>query len=482
MNNFHEQAMSFVYQQVLHRLQGFLERTERIALQLLIQRLLVAAGGLERLAQYRVMVVLEGGRECAYTLAFLRAAQLSIAGRYPDTFILRVAILHQPRLTPRVLERIQTQCSELFLYDDHRVELLFVNDKGVRRLDKPLGGIHKPCTTNRTMMLMSGHLTRGDARGTFFYADLLARAKLFSSAFEWGQPADALIDRRPPRHLARYMAWIQRVASQRGHAGQPVNGDDLQTSVRLCSFLDDDYKDVLCLPPTDQPCNPFTDDTKIAVLNVFDCLFTDIDMFNSRLLTYLHGSFALKDLDIEEPQVAVIVLAAHLQGLRAACEQRLSYRAAVELYWQQAATQYPPNERLKGQLIKLLGTAFNTPRRIDQMRLITARYLDELHGVSDVQLGCFIYSPFINEGQNLELFLRNCYPEKLPFINEYHQMMMHKPLSTPVDVTWLEHVSGLPLSSIQVLYRMQHVQFREDDSLMTSLWASDPHKQPWALV
>ncbi len=168
MNNFHEQAMSFVYQQVLHRLQGFLERTERIALQLLIQRLQVAAGGMERLAQFRVMVVLEGGRECAYTLALLRAAQLSIAGRHPETFILRVAILHQPRLTPRVLERIQAQCDELFLYDDHRVELLSVDDNGVRRLDKHLVGTRKPSAKARITMLMSGHLTRGDARGTFF--------------------------------------------------------------------------------------------------------------------------------------------------------------------------------------------------------------------------------------------------------------------------------------------------------------------------
>lgn len=70
MNNFHEQAMGFVYQQVLHRLLGCFSRPERIALQLLIQRLLVAAGGVERIGNYRVMVVHEGGKECAYTLAF----------------------------------------------------------------------------------------------------------------------------------------------------------------------------------------------------------------------------------------------------------------------------------------------------------------------------------------------------------------------------------------------------------------------------
>ena len=35
MSNYHEQAMRFVYQQVLHRLLGFFSRSERVALQLL---------------------------------------------------------------------------------------------------------------------------------------------------------------------------------------------------------------------------------------------------------------------------------------------------------------------------------------------------------------------------------------------------------------------------------------------------------------
>ena len=104
MSNYHEQAMRFVYQQVLHRLLGFFSRSERVALQLLIQRLMVAAGGVEGIGSYRVMVVHEGGKECAYTLAFLRAAQLSIAGRTPETFVLRIAVLRQPRVTAKVME------------------------------------------------------------------------------------------------------------------------------------------------------------------------------------------------------------------------------------------------------------------------------------------------------------------------------------------------------------------------------------------
>lgn len=51
-------------------------------------------------------------------------------------------------------------------------------------------------------VLMSGHLSQGEARVTFLYADLLSRAKLFRTACLWGSPVSALIDRRPRNILA----------------------------------------------------------------------------------------------------------------------------------------------------------------------------------------------------------------------------------------------------------------------------------------
>lgn len=48
MSTIHEQAMTYVYQQVLQRLIGHFAREERTALQLLVQRIVVAAGGIEQ--------------------------------------------------------------------------------------------------------------------------------------------------------------------------------------------------------------------------------------------------------------------------------------------------------------------------------------------------------------------------------------------------------------------------------------------------
>lgn len=87
MSDIHDQAMNYVYQQVLQRLLSFYSRAERTALQLFIQRLIVAAGGIERISEFKVLVVHSGTRDSSYTLGFVRAAQLSLpAGlRLPST-------------------------------------------------------------------------------------------------------------------------------------------------------------------------------------------------------------------------------------------------------------------------------------------------------------------------------------------------------------------------------------------------------------
>ena len=459
---------------------GFFSRPERIALQLLIQRLLVAAGGVERIGHYRVMVVHEGGKECAYTLAFLRAAQLSIAGRSPETFKLRIAILRQPRMTANVMQRIQTQCNELFIYEDMRVELLLVDEQSVSRLHKQTVFESLPSVMNRTQVLMSGHLTQGDARATFFYSDLLARAKLYRQACRWGAKVDALIDRRPPSHLGQYVTWIQQVAEQHGHAPLGAGHEGFENAVKLCSKLDDDYKQLLKLPPAfSHEYSAISGGNGIDVINIFDCLCHEMDVLNSQVLMFVEGPWNIKMPDIEEPQAAVVLLGAHLQGLRGTYQYGVEYSIGADAYLRRASQENQSNERFKGQLVQRLGASFNTPKRIRKLHGVATQYLGELHGVNNEQLGCFICSPFVNKADDLEPFLQNCYPEKLQYIQEYRRVLMDPNTSSQVDVTWLESVSGLPLASLQALYNMEKIDVRTSNSLIATLCAHDPSKKPW---
>src|SRR5471032_2244072 len=157
MTTIHDQAMNYVYQQVLQRLLSFFSRAERTALQLMIQRLVVAAGGMERIGEYKVLAIQSGSRDSCYTLALLRAAQLSIAGRAPTTFQLRVASLCLNGTSSKARENIHRSYSALFLYDDPRVEVLMVDHREVLPFNHlaPLSSAGRE--SSRLNLLMVGH-------------------------------------------------------------------------------------------------------------------------------------------------------------------------------------------------------------------------------------------------------------------------------------------------------------------------------------
>lgn len=182
MSSIHEQAMNYVYQQVLQRLLGYFTRAERTALQLLIQRLIVAAGGIERISGFKVLVAFGGGKDSAYTLAFLRAAQLSIACRSPGTFNLRVVNRRHAGMTPAVMDNINRTYSALFLYDDPRVETLVIDNQYTQAFEPDLPFSSAGREQNRLDMLLGGHLSAGDARTTFCNTCYLGLAEFLGRA------------------------------------------------------------------------------------------------------------------------------------------------------------------------------------------------------------------------------------------------------------------------------------------------------------
>ncbi|MCI3945887.1 hypothetical protein K0038_02934 [Pseudomonas syringae] len=201
MSSIHEQAMNYVYQQVLQRVLGYFTRAERTALQLLIQRLIVAAGGIERISGFKVLVPFGGGKDSAYTLAFLRAAQLSIACRSPGTFSLRVANRRHAGMTPAVMDNIHRTYSALFLYDDPRVEMLVIDNQYTQAFEPDLPFSSAGREQNRLDMLLGGHLSAGDARTTFCNACYLGRAEFLGRALSWGTGVDAVGPEAPYGYL-----------------------------------------------------------------------------------------------------------------------------------------------------------------------------------------------------------------------------------------------------------------------------------------
>ena len=193
MSTIHDQAMNYVYQQVLQRLLSFFSRAERTALQLLIQRLAVAAGGMENIGQFKVLVNQTGSRDSCYTLALLRAAQLSIAGRAPGTFQLRVATLRWNGNSDTALQNMHRSYSALFLYDDPRVELLMLDHRQVLPFDHQAPICEEGRETHRLNLLLLGHRRTYSEALELWDDAYLATAEYYGQIARWNKGVDAMI-------------------------------------------------------------------------------------------------------------------------------------------------------------------------------------------------------------------------------------------------------------------------------------------------
>lgn len=83
--------------------------------------------------------------------------------------------------------------------------------------------------------------------------------------------------------------------------------------------------------------------------------------------------------------------------------------------------------------------------------MLAATYAREFFGLEESQLVCLLFSPFIQQGQRLEAFLRRCHPGMLVVLPELHKALEGK-ASAELIQHWMVDTSGLPLALLQHLY------------------------------
>ncbi|QJI37762.1 hypothetical protein [Pseudomonas sp. ADAK13] len=444
MSAIHEQAMNYVYQQVLQRLVGHFSRTERTSLQLLIQRIVVAAGGMERIGEYKVLVAHGTGAGSSYALALLRAAQLTLAGRTPRTFQLRVATLRHAGMTQTALDTLHRVYSALFLHDDPRVELLMVENQEVLPFNhlRPASGAARD--TSRRNLLMVGHLTSGDLRQTLCNDGYLALGDFYQRVSTWNGGVHALVSGDSSRKQRAYLAWLKKAALSAGvvvPAREPLVLSGLFARMDewsngyYCNLYGEHY-DVADMPEKD-------DHRHIAYIGIAD-LMEAVEYSSGPLvrqfLAYQPDKFGFH---YSHPTYVNPLLMAHLCGLQAECLRELEYAEGVAGFVQQA-TPFMRRKQMPEQLIAQAAT--------QEGRALAADYVQELFGLDENQLNCLMFSPFIRHGERLDSFLRQCHPGMLVALPELHKALQGKPVAEMLG-QWATDISGLPIDLLQHLYR-----------------------------
>ncbi|UVM47746.1 MULTISPECIES: hypothetical protein [unclassified Pseudomonas] len=458
MTHTHEQAMNYVYQQVLQRLLSFFSRAERTALQLMIQRLVVSAGGMERIGDYKVLAVQSGSRDSCYTLALLRAAQLSIAGRAPATFQLRVATLRLNGTSSTALENIHRSCSALFLYDDPRVEVLMVDNREVLPFNHLAPISEAGRESNRLNLLMVGHRRSWDGPLDLWDDGYLATGEFYGQIARWDRGVDVWVSSDTPRRQAQFLDGLNRAAAKAGLKASNRNETGYEgLFARLDELGSDCYREFY--PDSAQvawrPADCFEACRRTTFIDIHDMLVSNLEE-RWPLLTDFLGfqpdelTAQLSDNDYVSPSIC-----AHLRGLQACFVHGRTYESGVGEYVQRALVMMR-RKRLPERFCEQAMEAFGNPLTMADQRELAAAEAQKNLGLSEAQLVCLLFAPFVDNGAALEHFLRQRHPGMLVALPDLHRAMLGN--SAPEQVLqWMVDVSGLPVSLIGKLYRMGSV-------------------------
>lgn len=456
MTSIHDQAMNYVYQQVLQRLLGFFSRAERTALQLLIQRLAVAAGGMEHIGDYKVLAIQTGARDNCYTLALLRAAQLTIATRAPATFQLRIASLRLNGTSCAAVENMHRTNSALFVYDDPRVEVLMVDDREVLPFNHltPISDAGRE--SSRLNQLLIGH--RREWHGGFDLWDdgYLATGEFYGQIARWDGGVDALLISDTPRQQKQFIDGLKRAATKAGlkpsHAGEAGYSG-------LFALLDELGSDCYQAFYTDygqarwRPQERFETCRRTACIDIHDLLVSNLEERWPLLTEFLGFQPDEMFAQISDNEFVSPSISAHVQGLQACFVQGRNYESGVAQYLQHALVMMR-RKRLPERLCEQAIEVFGNPSTLSEQRARAAAEAQKNLGLSEAQLVCLLFAPFVEKGAGLKRFLRQCHPGMLVAMPELHRAMQGHPVAEQI-MQWMIDVSGLPVSLIGQLYRME---------------------------
>lgn len=467
MSAIHEQAMNYVCQQVLQRLIGHFTREERTVLQLLIQRIIVSAGGMEQIGDYKVLIAHGGGVVSSYTLALLRAAQLTIAGRSPRTFQLRVATLRHAGMTQITLDTLNRGYGRLFFHDDSRVELLMVDNQEVHPFNHQRPASSMGRETSQRNMLMAGHLTSGDCRAILCSDTYLALGDFYQRVTTWHGGVHALVSGDSPRKQSQLLAWLKKLAQGAGVAIPSVRPPTLNgLFTRMSEWSEGYYRDMygehyVASSNPSKACH-----RHLAYIGIADLLEGAVPASSPLLTDFMAYATDPLDFHFSQPAYANPLLMAHLHGLQGECLRDLNYEEGVEGFIQHATR----NSRRRELPERLLAEA--TTR---EGRACSNAYAQQFFGLDGTQLTCMLYSPFIHHGERLESYLRQCHPGMLVALPELHKVLQGKP-SADMLQQWVTDTSGLPMGLLQHLYRK-----RPEGQTVDVLAARRPDGQPCQL-
>lgn len=403
------------------------------------------------LARNTIMVAYGGGKDSAYTTAFMRAVHLAMAERFDGkTFKLRIVTMRHSGMPYVVMENIHRTYTALGVYEDPMVELLLIERDQVRPFSLNAPMPLRVLTFNRIDLLMSGHRSYGDGRTTFCNACNFNVANSFGVAARYGGGVDLIVTGDSPLEQRDYVLWIRKLARKIGQ--KPSENKKFKGTLETLNGLAETYFSEIHGRgqsgrlaergvASDVP-------DKLAFFSIYDHTEYESGAHWELLTGYLGFVFDDLAFSFTESDCANPAMMAHLRGLRTQYAYKRSYREGVEQY-ADFAIALMKKKHFPDHLVAIMQQRYSTEEGIAATRAMSEDYALTTFGLTTENLVCLIYSPFVGGCQNLKEYLQAEQPDLADRAAELTAMLKGDAIGDLALAVRLEQISGLGLIDLR---------------------------------
>ncbi|MFC5747191.1 glutamate synthase-related protein [Actinomadura rugatobispora] len=406
------------------------------------------------LGRSRVLVAYGGGKDSAYTLAYVRTMQLALHALYGETFPLRIVTMRHAGVSPAVMHNIERSYRALGLLDDPDCEPLLVDGTEVApySVDRPLPP--DLVQRNREDILMSGHRTFGDGRPTFCNACNISVAKAMGLSASYGDGVDVIITGDSPQEQRSYAVWINRLGRRlvpdvRHRRGRGFPGV-LTTIDALAQHY---FEDVHGPRHIEEPVGEGVPE-HLTFFSIYDETAYAAGDHWDLLTSFLGFEFEESAFNFTESDCRNPALMAHLRALKAERLYQRDYASGLEEYVE-FALGLMRSKDIPEVLLKMVEERYRGPGAAEKQRAQAGEYARAVFGLTEEQLVCMVYSPFAERAAGLDRYLAQEQPQLAAGAGLVRELLGGKRRPGPDTedlVRDLERVSGLSLEQLRTLH------------------------------
>lgn len=480
-----ERNLPQIRQDVFSALSRYMDETAQAAARRCAARLLSVLPH-RPLRDNLVLVAYGGGKDSSYMVAFVRFLQLLIDQECQETFHLRVATNRHSGMPAAVMENIDRVYQTLGLYEDPDVELLLIDGNEINRFTATSPLPYAIIERNRSDILMTGHRCYGEARPTFCNACNLSMVNSFGVSLSYEKSVDVVITGDSTKEQRAYFVWIRRIAAKFGLTVERER-TDFGSLLRLVDDIAQHYfADIYGAQATETIQARRINMNDMSKNPVFFSIYQDTgyeagdhwELLSDFLkFEFDDLAFSFTESDCSNPS-----LMAHLRGLKAEHVFGRSYEEGIREYVD-FALALMQKKGFPEQLTQLMRKRYQSAAAVARMRRKLDVYACEVLDLTEEQIVCMLYAPFVQRGQALEEYLRKEQPDYLPYAASMHGLLAQsadQPLTTEQHLLALRLMacSHLSLEQMRTLYRARASvnDLQRQGTPIEVILAKDPHK------